>query len=94
MKRVGEILRDHLGRRNGLRVWRVVVTRCRNGSGAPFIVNAWTHGRDTETHALRWSAQGKTVSLVRGRNQYGERNPGPALFFGWAKFTSPREGES
>ena len=77
-----ELLRDARGRRNGVRAWRLVMVRCSNGAGAPLIDDAWTVGRDDDTENEKWRARGKAISLTRKRNQYGERERGPALFVG------------
>lgn len=63
----------------GYRWWKLIVTWCRNGAGAPLVDDAFVNDREGNRYAA------KAVSLVRRRNEHGERVPGPAFVIGWRR---------
>jgi hypothetical protein len=62
------------------RLGRLIVTWCRQGSGAPLIDHAWTVDREGNRYTSR------AIHLRPWRkNRHGERLRGPALVIGWRR---------
>lgn len=60
------------------RFGRLIVTTCRQGEGAPWIDDAWTHDREGNRYAS------KAILLTPWRkNRYGEHRRQRALVIGW-----------
>ena len=62
----------------GYRVWRLIVTTCRQPTGAPLVDDAYVN--DAEGHRYT----GKSILLTPWRkNEYGEHARQRALTVGW-----------
>ena len=62
----------------GRRLWRLIFTTCKQGSGAPFIDDAWTHDEDGNRYVS------KVILLTPWRRTpSGRRPPMRGLVIGW-----------
>ena len=62
----------------GQRLWRLIVTTCIQGVGAPVVDDAFTHDREGHSY------HGKAIHLTPWRKtRHGERARGRALVVGW-----------
>jgi hypothetical protein len=64
----------------GYRFRRLIVTSCKQGTGAPIIDDAWTNDREGNTYSSKC-----IVWPFGNKNQYGERLHRHGLVIGWRK---------